>query len=267
MNVSKIEIQGSFCPELRGAIKGMAYPAFAEVKIDGEFAWIHLRKKGDCFTVNKYGKVRKDFPALNKLRDRVLDVHESATMMAELYYADGKNGSFYQFLSNKENDALELYVHDILELDSKDYRNVELLDRKELLSSVIDDQAVACKIITDELGANAFFQFVCKQGYEGVVLKPVNSKIVLGPCQWVKMKYKDQNDYEVVTIDPVKERVEISVPYATAQGISNVIVGLKAANRYKRHIKMGEMVTVEHQGVLESGSLRHPTLIAKKEWK
>jgi hypothetical protein len=44
------------------------------------------------------------------------------------------------------------------------------------------------------------------------------------------------------------------------------IVGLKAPNRYKKHIKIGDKVTVEHQGVLASGSLRHPVLIPRKEW-
>lgn len=263
------------CPELRGSLIGIKYPVLAEVKIDGEFAFVHARARGDCFTVNKYGKIRTDFPDLDFVQAMLKKSnHQSATFLAELYFSDGKNGSFYQFLANKESDDLRLYIHDIMELDSTDLRNEDLIDRKEILTGTIHELAISCKVINNETEAMNYFKYITSSGYEGIVLKPLNSKIVLGPCAWVKVKYKDQTDYQIQLIDSNQERIEVTVPviYTTPTSPSTtypnyVMVGVKAANKYKKYLKVGMMVTIEHQGVLPGGSLRHPVLIPKPEWK
>lgn len=254
-------------PELRGALGSIKFPAFAELKMDGEFNFVHINNQ-KAFCVNKYGTVKTEFKALNVLMKEVSIKASSVTMLAEVYFGDGKAGRLYDLLSNKKSDDLGLYVFDVLEIDGKDLRNTPLIDRKEYLHDLLSGKEASCKVIHTKEEAMGYFTQVTKAEdcYEGVVLKPFESKLVLGPCDWVKLKWKDQNDYEVLFIDPTLERIEIKAPIANKPG-EFIAVGVKAPNKYKKYIKVGDRVTVEHQGILESSSLRHPVLLARKEWR
>lgn len=245
----------------------MRYPAFVEVKVDGEFQFIHLVAEdyGKSFCVNKYGNAKNGFPALNVLVDK-FDRH-TAVLLGELYYKDGKAGQFYDMQANQDDTSgLQLAVFDCLMVDNVDLRGQSLLDRKEMINEIgLQLWTVPVCIAENRVDVDMMYSENLVDGWEGIVVKPIDSTLVLGPCIWVKMKHKDQTDYIVSFIDPTKERIEVSVPIANTPRI--VFVGVKAPNRYKRHIRIGDMVTIEHQGVLASGSLRHPVLIAKKEWK
>jgi len=251
-------------PELRGSLAGMNYPAFGEVKYDGEFTHI-IFKDNKIVTVNKYDKIRSQFPALDKIHKKLQESCSSAILLAELYYGAGKRNAIYDLNSNKESNDLNLFVFDILEFDGVSQANEELIDRKELLQTVLPDMEIN-HVIGNEKDAQLFFKVIVDNGYEGIVVKPLNSKLHGGPCSWVKMKMKDQNDYQVSLIDPTKERIEVTVATNINGDIKIKQVGVKAPTRYKRHISLGDKVTIEHQGILESGSLRHPVLIPKKEW-
>jgi ATP-dependent DNA ligase len=250
-------------PELRGSLASMKYPAFAELKADGEFTFI-IYDGGNITTMNKYNKMRSDFPALNKIKTE-LEQHnvKSCTLLAELVYGPGKRNALYELLKNKESDSLGLYPFDILDLDGARLDNLPLVDRKEHLIDILGNLAGQVTMVHNKSQAEDCFKNAVLCGWEGVVIKSMDGKLRGGPCDWVKMKMKDRTDYQVWTVDSTQERIEVQVPSANG-GIT--IVGCKAPMRYKGHIKIGDIVTIEHQGVLESGSLRHPVLIAKKEW-
>ncbi len=252
-------------PELRGSLGALKFPAFAEIKLDGEFNFVHINKM-QSFCVNKYGTVKTEFKTLNVLADEVRSKVSSATLLAEVYFGDGKAGRLYDLLSNKKSETLGIYVFDVLEIAGKDLRNATLIDRKEYLHDLLGGMECSCKVVTNKDEATAYFHSASKaDSYEGVVLKPLESKLIFGPCDWVKLKWKDQSDYEVLLVDPTLERIEIKAPIANKPG-EFIAVGVKAPNRYKKYIKAGDMVSIEHQGVLESSSLRHPVLLARKEW-
>ena len=66
--------------------KGMV----AMAKADGEFTLFRYERDGECFTINRYGHVRKDFPALNEaveLLNRKTEL-KSAEILCELYAWD-----------------------------------------------------------------------------------------------------------------------------------------------------------------------------------
>jgi len=111
------------------------------------------------------------------------------------------------------------------------------------------------QIIHSKQEALAYFEHITSQGYEGIVLKSCDSIFIHGSCPWVKLKYKDQTDYPVSLIDPTKQRIKI-LNVSTA-------VGVKVADKDKANLKIGDLVTIEHQGVLVSGSLRHPVFKGK----
>jgi len=249
-------------PELRGSLANIRYPAFCETKLDGEFCFIHYvpNKRGEqIWTVNKYGTSRDCFKALRQIWDilRKNSVFTSQVFLAELFHGSGMRGSLYDLNSNKKSDDLHLCIFDVFD------QTKSLLDRKELLFEMIGPNQIQPIVIMDRPDAEVQFKLATSKGYEGIVLKPLDSPLVLGPCSWVKMKYKDRNELFVGMVDLHKERIEVIHPTGTV----GVAVGVKAPNRYKKHIKAGDVVTIEHQGVLPSGSLRHPVLIAKKEWK
>jgi len=256
-------------PELRGALGSTKFPAFAELKLDGEFNFVHI-DKNKRFCVNKYGTVKTEFKALNALAQEISGKASSATLLAEVYFGDGKAGRLYDLLSNKKSDDLGIYVFDVLEIDGKDLRNSPLIDRKEYLHDLLNGKEASCKVVNNKEEAASYFTDVSRtDSYEGVVVKPFDSKLVFGPCNWVKIKRKDESDYKVHKIDSTQERIEIEAPVPANHPFqkSKVIVGVKAPNRYKKYLKVGDMVSIQHQGILKSGSLRSPVLLPRKEWK
>jgi len=261
-------------PELRGSVDNVTYPALAEAKYDGEYTVIHWHRKIPAVAMNKYGKCREDFSALNDLNELLLNSEaNSCTLLAELFFGTGVANSLYELLSNKESNDLHLSIFDCAGINGKHIGKMSLMDRKELLFELIGNNfAPFSSVVNSKKEAEDYFAHMTDvMKFEGIVLKSLDSTLVMGPCGWAKMKKKDQSEFEVLVVDPVAERIEVGVPVTDKSrmliGNQLVSVGCKAPNKYKSHIKVGDMVTIEHQGILASGSLRHPVLIPKTEWK
>jgi ATP-dependent DNA ligase len=272
MKTEKITTKPPF-PELRGKLAAVVYPALSEIKYDGEYTLVVYVDKGDtveCRTLNKYGKTRTMFPAIDKIAHECRNAGvKEATFLAELYTDEGKLGALYDLLGRKEDDTLSVSIFDAVTIVFKEemlgeYEDISpttpLIDRKETIMNILPSQRQHIEIVTDESEARAHFEQVTKDGYEGTVIKTLDGKLVMGPCTWVKMKYKDQSDYPIVEIDAVKERVTIGVPHPP-HGL--VKVGVKVMNDIKQTLNVGDLITIEHQGVLPSGSLRHAVFKGK----
>ena len=77
----------------------------------------------------------------------------------------------------------------------------------------------------------------------------------MGPCPWVKMKKREMVQCEVWKIDPVLERIEVRVVGGSKD------IGVKVPNKIKFKLNVGDLVEIEHMGVLSKGGLRHPCFI------
>lgn len=215
-------------PELRGSIEAIQYPCYVEIKRDGEYC-------------------------VRNIADN--------TFVGELCYKDGKFGDLYKLLSNKKKlEDIVFWAHDCVQFKGLDIRNEPLTLRREALNSLeciySDNFRINKPLLAMNRGdVDTLFKFFTDSGFEGIVVKNTQSRFIEGPCGWVKLKKKDQNEYIVSFIDPVRERIEVSIPQPDGYVVK---CGVKVVNTQKNMLTIGELVKIEHQGVLEGGSLRHP---------
>lgn len=261
MNITKGKPPSFGFPELRGTIEAVKFPAFAEIKLDGELTFLIFKRMptGDCFicTVNKYGTTRMDFPALNQYKERFdRKGYDHLILIGELFSEEGKLGALYSLLSKKTTNDVNLSLFDILAFNNQSWKENTLLDRKEKLVEILGKNFVLPKVVHSKEEALEYFERVTKLGYEGVVIKEFSGTFKCGPCSWVKLKYKDKSNYKVINIDKTLERMDVMVN--TPMFPDGKLVGVKLCNKYKSTIKEGDFAIIEHQGILSVGGLRHP---------
>lgn len=226
------------------------------MKLDGEFC--HLIKANGKPTqlVNKHGLIRFDCPITQHI-DQVL-TNGTTHMIGELHYEHGKRNDLYQLLKHKNSDILNFTAFDIAELNGIDMRQQTLLTR---LGKLNEFRSPLGQIVKSYAEAEFCFRTAVQAGFEGIVLKNLDERLHLGPCGWFKWKMKDQNDLRVCKIDPVKERIEVEV-FHVDNGVRHVKqCGVKVTNLIKAQLKIGDLVTIEHQGILSGGGLRHPVFV------
>ena len=240
-----------WCPKLRGATDNIWYPAYVQRKIDGEYALIHYND-GDIYTCNKRGLVRSHFPALYGIQSKLDKAGiKEITLIAELYFGDGKNHSLYKLLANKRSDLINIYVHDVMETEKTTSERIVMLQNMDLCPEY--------KLVEDDAQTQEVFEKTIAEGYEGIVIKPCVAKLYMS-SKWVKMKSEDETEMAVTNLCPGQERIELSFMK------DNVIVsvGAKCDNNMKRTLKVGDCVIVKHFGFLKSG-VRNPIVIKKGE--
>jgi ATP-dependent DNA ligase len=279
MKITHNQASKAIIPELRGSLGSMTYPCFAEIKYDGEATIISYDETwpDKIITTNKYGTMRSEWSKLDIITGILEEKGVTKAMfLGELFYGNGEAGALYELLSRKDDNDLNLKIYDIINLNNKvDMSgNASLIDRKEILTELFFGTPflVESKVINSKEEALEYFEEITTLQWEGIVLKGFDGRLVIGPCGWVKLKKKDQNNYEVTFIDQIRERIEVKVPLPVPANTLALIqkyisVGCKCANKHKKNLKVGDIVVIEHQGVLDSGSLRHPVYIGKVQEK
>jgi len=246
----------------------LRYPAILQPKLDGEFNYAYLGEKS--YLVNKSGVARYDWPKLDEIASKV--GHDSI-LVGELIWALGGKGCLYELLAHRLSDELDFRAFDIVRHKGENILDWPLIDRIELLSHLqipqvshylVNSDASVGKGDETRMGTLELFAMLAGP-YEGVVVKSTDSRYITGPCEWVKLKAKDISAFPVIFIDPVRERIEIAVPTpVTPPGsINTKRVGVKVTDVDKKSLVMGDMVKIEHQGILVGGGLRHPVYKGK----
>ena len=159
----------------RGKYDNIKYPCYVSLKLDGELAYI-VKKQGKLFAVNKtpkYGRYRKDFPALEEFKDLSFP---DGIYLAELYWNEGKTKEdFYGLLRNKTNNNLKLAIWGILQfydetnLTAKEYFNYfgwykEKIKQYKYLS------IIPYEWIRNKEELNAWIEKYVNTGWEGLVV-------------------------------------------------------------------------------------------------
>jgi hypothetical protein len=237
-------------PKLRGKRNLIRYPAFIEPKIDGELN-VYFGKHNSL--MNKYSKARTDCPITKHLKRMDVDV------IGELYFPPGKNGDLYNLLKNKTSHQLQYVIFDILRVGKKDLRKETCRTRREILLDAVrpSDQVsiIPASIAREKADVQKFLDLFKEHGFEGGVLKSMDSRYMVGNSSWVKIKFTETKDCKIVFIDPDLERMEVDVGPRR--------VGVKLVKKYKPLVEVGNVVEIEHHGVLKGGSLRHPIFRGK----
>ena len=252
MIISKGEAQPF--PELRGTLAGMRYPAYVEPKIDGELNWFKYIDSAsiwkDHYLINKSGKMRLELPITKELDEMGIDQN----LLGELHWGEGKSGDLYEFLKHQKDDELQFTVFDVDLPKGYGDRMQWLIDHLEPSKHI---HLPYHAIVHKKEDVMIQFDMATKNlGYEGIVVKAWDSRLIMGPCPWVKLKHRTTIIGVVSEIDPSLERIEFTFKGHT--------IGLKCANVVKRTLKIGNEIEVEHQGELSQGGLRHPVYIRQK---
>lgn len=240
-------------------------PCFVEFKYDGEMAVLHTTNGQGPMLVNKHGTARNDCPITEQFR--MLN-SPNTVVIGELHAESGKANDLYKLLSMKEDDRLRFTMFDILSIDGQDTHAMPLSHRKDLINVLANNLWQSnghiytpsehvllpvmryCETQEDILDA---IQDAGLNDYEGVVIKQADGPYVNGN-NWIKVKFRQTWDVEVSAIDPTLERVEFFMPNGKHT------CGVKVLNKHKAGLKVGDIIEIEHQGVIDR-AVRHPVFV------
>jgi hypothetical protein len=251
--------------KLRGTMAGIRYPAIADIKYDGELALVSGDGNSGWATGNKYGRMRKFTCDEIGLKDEKFG---TSVYLAELMYKEGRSGDLYQLLSHKEDTAvLRVRIFDVFYHGNVAMHLQPLVKRKEILKQLDPKVVAESAIVRNKQDIDDYMSYAVDEGYEGIVVKNADETIG-GSDQlimaWVKIKHKDTSVFIVSRVDPVKERIEVTYPYFNKVGDQCVgCSGVKVMHKHKKTLMPGDHVNIEHQGILDTGGLRHPVFLRK----
>ena len=153
-----------------------------QVKVDGEFTYMHY-KEGEAYTLNRYGKARKDFPALNELTEALKKSGiREAELLSELYAKEGekplKLPDFIHYIKSGNPDLLakiHIGIFDLLTVNGRAVRENYAWKVEEMERWLKDCRLVAVlpyiKPSSTEEIEEFWKRMVEELGYEGLVAR------------------------------------------------------------------------------------------------
>ncbi|KRF63390.1 ATP-dependent DNA ligase [Bacillus sp. Soil768D1] len=173
-----------------------------ELKLDG----IRL-----IYSVDPTGKVRLYTRHNNEVTAKFPELHSlglppGTTLDGELISTDlsGKpdfEAMMSRFHSRKSDTSITFAAFDVLQNEGQSVTSLPLLDRKEILADLVpEDTALLSKVKYLEGHGSAYYDAVCGQALEGVVLKRKDSRYEIGKRShsWLKVINYQYADFYVV---------------------------------------------------------------------
>jgi ATP-dependent DNA ligase len=163
-------------------------PYLVELKYDGEDIIIVRMLNGEIYALNKYNRIYEDLPFFKNLPQKPFIVR------AEMYADEGKSGSLYKLKKALKEGSTKVAIHDILYYQNTDLRAKPLKERKQILQSfphAIQPLGEA----QNQQQIQPLFQKAVEEGYEGVVVKPINS--TYRDNAWLKLKKAETYEVQI----------------------------------------------------------------------
>ncbi len=201
-------------PDVAAAAAKSGLPALVDHKLDGIRVQVH--KDGDT--------IRMFTRSLDEITERLPEV--SATVAALPYRTlvldgevlafqpDGKPESFQVTASrtgsqldvagHSERTPLRGYFFDLLHLDGRDLLDEPLTERTRIMTEVLPDELIVPRrVCATEAELTAVFGSAVADGYEGVVVKRLDSPYAAGrrDAAWIKIKPRHTLDLLVIAAE------------------------------------------------------------------
>lgn len=173
-----------------------------EIKFDGyrsfcrkENSKLNILTRSGLDWTKKYHALAKELKKI-KAKSMLLD--------GEIAWVDEKGKTQFSGLQDalKENRSEDLvyYVFDLLFLNGKDLRNIPLIERKDLLATLLKSANSKKIIFSDHQLANGHqvFKSACHLGLEGIISKNANSTYLSGRgSDWQKIKCTHAQEFVI----------------------------------------------------------------------
>jgi bifunctional non-homologous end joining protein LigD len=173
----------------------------AEVKIDGYRALCAV-SAGRVAMVTRNGlDLKRRFPAVAAALGRL--VVGDAVIDGEIAVLDAKGAPRFELLQQGADEAV-LFAFDLLRLDGQDLRARPLRERRDLLASLLSNNAGDLRL-TEEMPPPfaAALEAAGKRGFEGLVLKLRDAPYQAGRSRaWLKLKVLRSQELAVVGFLP-----------------------------------------------------------------
>lgn len=144
------------------------------------------------------------------ISDELKKLGHIAVLDGEVVIEDDAGRSDFQLLQNYQKTGigiLKYYVFDILNLNGNDTRNLSLVERKELVKLLINNQlsnVFYAEHITEN--GKSFFELAIKNNLEGIMAKVSGSPYRSGKrtSEWLKIKVNNEEEAFIVGITEPK---------------------------------------------------------------
>lgn len=161
-----------------------------EIKWDGYRAVSEINKKDIKFYSRNGIDFKERFPVIYNALQKI---KHNCVLDGEVVLLNNKGLPDFQKLQNYESNLdlpLIYYVFDILSLDGKDMKELALIDRKEILKELLDENELIHYCDHIEENGIAFLDQAREKGLEGIIAKEKNSNYSTGirSKQWLKFK-------------------------------------------------------------------------------
>ena len=234
-----------------------------EPKIDGLRVQIHLLKGKNGFVkayTRNLNEVSWMFPELKKIGDSIKS--QAVILDSEAVGVDEKRKKLADFqttMTRRRKHEIETYsssvpikffVFDVLLDGNENLMNLPFDKRKERLKKVVFDSEVV-KVVDyqetdspDEIAR--LFKENIKKGFEGIMLKKIDSHYVPGRTgwRWVKMKEGEESEGKLAdTVDGVIIGYYLGKGKRTKFGVGGFLVGIVDKDKIKSLTKLGTGLT------------------------
>ena len=152
-----------------------------------------ITRKGQDYTSN-YKTIATDLEAIG----------DNAVLDGEITVENAEGKEAFQSLQNfGEGDAqhiIKYYVFDLLYLKGHGLLEMPLLQRKELLKTLLEKQPLKSVIYHEHVAENGkeLYEQAIKNGWEGVIAKKADSTYLMGKRSDLWLKFKQVNSQEAV---------------------------------------------------------------------
>jgi bifunctional non-homologous end joining protein LigD len=162
-----------------------------EIKWDGYRA-ITQKNKSSILLYSRNGlSFKETYPIVV---DQLKLIKQDVILDGEIVVLNEEGKPDFQFLqqySENQNRPIQYQVFDLLELNGKNTRGLELIERKELLKKIIPENEVIR--YSDYIMANgkSFFEVTKEKNLEGIMAKKIDSLYFPGKrtADWLKIKH------------------------------------------------------------------------------